>query len=74
MVDPKRTNSLAPRAKGRNVLRLNGPANFNATLVNAASGDSLWTIGDVHEYRGTIVHTRSDDAFLVPGFPTRNRR
>lgn len=72
-VDPTRTNSPAHRAKGQNVLRLDGSANFVATPVYAPNGDNLWTIANVREYRGTEVPTQPDDAFLVPGFPAKNR-
>lgn len=73
-LDPMRTNSPAHRGKGQTVLRLDGSAAFMVTPVYAANGDNLWTIANVQEYRGTETATRTDDAFLVPGFPTSQRR
>lgn len=73
-LDASRANSPAHRGKGQTVLRLDGSAAFIATPVYATNGDNLWTITNVQEYRGTETPTRNDDAFLVPGFPTSQRR
>ncbi len=68
-IDPSNTNSPAHRGRGQTVLTLNGSIQFVRTPVYDAKHDNLWTIGDVRRYRGTESTTRTDDAFLVPGYP-----
>ena len=69
-VNPHTANSLVHNGKGQVVLTLDGSARWITTPVYNASGDNLWMAGDIRDYQGTESPTASDDAQLVPGYPT----
>lgn len=68
-LDPEKTNSPSHGGKGQSVLSLNGRVQFAKTPIYGAREDNLWVIGGVKKYRGVEAPSRTDDAFLVPGYP-----
>ena len=73
-IDPQIANSPAHGGRGQTVLILDGRAEYLRSPIYGAHKDNVWVIEGVRRYTGNEVPTRSDDAFLVPGFPQGNRQ
>lgn len=69
-VNPNTTNTPLHKGEGQNVLSLDGQVRWvTSPFVNRR--DNMWLAGDRQVYRGTETQATPDDAFLVPGTPSR---
>jgi len=73
-LDPQIANSPAHGGHGQTILILDGHAEYLRSPIYGAHKDNVWVIEGVRRYTGNEVPTRSDDAFLVPGFPRGSRQ
>ncbi len=70
-IDPRRTNAPTHEYTGQNVLMLDGNVQWTSSPNCGPEADNLWTAKQIRSYTGTEVQTDDDDAFLIPGAPTR---
>lgn len=72
-LDPQSANSPAHGGRGQTILILDGHAEYLRSPIYGSHKDNVWVIEGVRRYTGNEVPTRTDDAFLVPGFPRGDR-